>query len=139
MPAIADLTVKKADGVTDIVYTALKGSGGDNDPAIWRQDTGQPAAFPLGARPQMMFKTQSNGPKSARRGIANFVYPYAVLNSSTGRYEVYDTVRIDFSAVLPTAVPPDVWKEALYQATNLWAAGGTGGLRFPFSTGYAPT
>lgn len=50
MPTMANLTVKKYDGVTDIVYDALSASGGDGSPAVWRQDTGAVAALPVGLR-----------------------------------------------------------------------------------------
>jgi hypothetical protein len=46
MPTMASITVKKADGTTDIVYDALAASGGDNSPAAWRQDTGAVAPLP---------------------------------------------------------------------------------------------
>lgn len=35
MPQMANITVKKADGTTDVVYTALTPAGGDNSPARW--------------------------------------------------------------------------------------------------------
>lgn len=48
MPNIANVTVKKADGTTDIVYTALNPAGGDGIPAIFRAQTVglSPAARP---------------------------------------------------------------------------------------------
>ena len=36
MPNITNLTVKKADGTTDVTYTALNPAGGDGYPAIFR-------------------------------------------------------------------------------------------------------
>lgn len=39
MPNIADITVKQADGTTDITYTALNPAGGDGIPAIFRSQS----------------------------------------------------------------------------------------------------
>ena len=50
MPSMASITVKKYDGTTDIVFDALSASGGDNSPAVWRQDTGATAGLPVGLR-----------------------------------------------------------------------------------------
>lgn len=36
---IADLTVKKANGTTDVVYVASQPSSGDGTPAVWREPT----------------------------------------------------------------------------------------------------
>lgn len=60
MPTMANITVKKADGTTDIIYTALAGSSGENVAAVWRQeDAGKPAAL----RPSLKFsaKAGANG------------------------------------------------------------------------------
>lgn len=48
MPNISNLTVKKADGTTDVTYTALNPAGGDGIPAIFRSQTvgTAPAANP---------------------------------------------------------------------------------------------
>lgn len=139
MPAINDLTVKMSDGTTDIIYTALKGSGGDGDPAVWRQDTGQAAAFPMGLRPTVKFWGTNNGPKTARRLMLRYDYPVTVLNSTTGRYELVDTIRIDGTITLPTGASPTAWKEAVCQYVNLCANITAGGVRNNAFVGYPPT
>lgn len=48
MPTMANITVKKADGTTDIVFDAIAGSGGDTSAARWRQDTGNTVGLPVG-------------------------------------------------------------------------------------------
>lgn len=39
MPTLANITIKKADGTTDVVYTAIAGAAGDNTPAMFRNET----------------------------------------------------------------------------------------------------
>lgn len=39
MPNMSDVTVKKADGTTNITYTGLNPAGGDGIPAIFRSQT----------------------------------------------------------------------------------------------------
>lgn len=67
MPTMANITVKKFDGTTDIVFDALSGSGGDGSPAVWRQDTGAAAGLPVGLRKSFKLWTTWNGPKTADR------------------------------------------------------------------------
>lgn len=60
MPTMANITVKKNDGTTDIAYTALAGSSGESVPAFWRNETSpNPPAF----RPSLKFvaKPVKNG------------------------------------------------------------------------------
>lgn len=59
MPTMANITVKKNDGTTDIAYTALAGSSGESVPAFWRNETStNPPAF----RPSL--KLVSKPPKN---------------------------------------------------------------------------
>lgn len=122
MPSIANVTVKKADGTTDIVYDALTGAAGDGSPAVWRQDTGANAALPVGFRALVQMSSVNNGPKTARRLVVTFKRPYAVLNSTTGRYESYDENFGRFEFTGPNAIPASENSEAAHQLTNLLAS-----------------
>lgn len=121
MPSMASLTVKKADGVTDIVFNQLTGAGGDASPAYWRQDTGAPAALPVGLRPYFKLMTKWNGPKTARQTIFEIVFPYAVLDPSTGLYSAKDRVVFSGIATFPQAIPIGSLNEAAAQGLNLLA------------------
>lgn len=122
MPTMANVTVKKADGTTDIIYDALSGSGGDGSPAVWRQDTGAPAAQPVGLRKIFKLWTLWNGPKTARQAKFNYVAPYVLLDTTTSAYSAKDRVVIDGIVTVPQAIPPTEINEAIYQACNLLAA-----------------
>lgn len=122
MPALADVTVKKDDGVTDIVYKGITPSGADGTRAVLRQDAGQPADMPMAHRPRLEVRSMSNGPGTARRVEGVYSYPYSVLNSTTNRRETKDKVLITISAVLPGEIPVSVINEASTQGANLFAS-----------------
>jgi hypothetical protein len=135
MPTMASITVKKADNTTDIVYDAVSASGGDGSPAVWRQDTGAPAALPIGFRNVFKFWTLWNGPKTARQSKFNFVSPYALQDSTTTKYSSSDRVVIDGIMTVPQALPAAQINEAIYQACNLLAAAL---IKQSAAAGYAP-
>lgn len=122
MPTMANITVKKFDGVTDIIYDALSASGGDSSPAVWRQDSGAVAALPSGLRPVFKLQTQWNSPKTARQAKFNYVRPFYVLNSTTAEYSSKDRVVLDGIVTLPQNIPQAELNEAIYQACNLLAS-----------------
>lgn len=136
MPTMANLTVKKYDGTTDITYDAVAASGGDGSPAIWRQDTGANAALPVGLRNLFKLWTVSNGPKTARQTKFNFVAPYAVQDSTTTKFSASDRVVVDGIMTVPLSIPSSNINEAIYQACNLLAASL---VKQAAASGYAPT
>lgn len=136
MPAIADVTVKKFDGTTDIVYAAISGSGGDSQPAVWRQDAGVTASLPLGHRKTAMLSTKYNGPRSARQAELTYIAPYAVQDSTTTKWSSTDRVQVKVFATVPLNIPASEVNEAVYQACNIAAATL---IKSSMASGYAPT
>lgn len=136
MPTMANITVKKYDGSTDIVYDALSSSGGDGSPAVWRQDTGAAAGLPVGLRKLFKLWTMWNGPKTARQMKFNFVAPYAVQDSTTTLYSAKDRVVFDGVINIPQGIPASEINEAIYQGLNLMAATL---VKQTGASGYAPT
>lgn len=136
MPTMANITVKKYDGTTDIVYDALSSSPGDGAPAVWRQDTGATAGLPVGLRKLFKLWTQWNGPKTARQMKFNFVCPYAVQDSTTTLYSAKDRVVFDGIVTIPQGIPSTEINEAVYQGLNLLASSL---VKSSGSTGFAPT
>lgn len=136
MPTMANITVKKFDGTTDIVYDALSGSGGDGSPAVWRQDTGAVAGLPVGLRKILKLLTGWNGPKTARQSKFNFVAPYAVQDTTTTLWSAKDRVVIEGIASVPQGIPASEINEAVYQFCNLMAANL---IKQSVSAGYAAT
>lgn len=122
MPSMNDVTIKKKDGTTDIVYNALSASGGDGSPAFWRQDTGAAAALPIGLRKSAKMWGVWNGPKTARVMKINFVHPYAVQDSTTTLYSAKDRCVFDGTVTLPQGIPMTEMGEFAYQLGNFLAA-----------------
>jgi hypothetical protein len=132
---MASITVKKFDGVTDIVYDALSASGGDGSPAVWRQDTGAAAGLPVGLRPILKLTSTWNGPKTARQMKFNFVMPYAVQDSTTTKYSATDRIVADGIITMPQGIPAANLNE-VYQLLNLLAATL---VKQAVAAGYSPT
>lgn len=87
MPQMANITVKKDNGTTDIVYTAMTPSGGDGVPAVWRSaSVGTAAAH----QPEFRLVSKEASRGSKRHVRATYVYPQIMTNSTTGVTEVID-------------------------------------------------
>lgn len=115
MPQMANITVKKADGVTDIILVQYKAAAGDGSQALWRVDAGFPNPAVM---PTVTYQARNNGPRTARRHSVELVYPYSVTNTTTGVVsEVSRVVIKDGSIVIPLNIPQAVVNEAvaLYQ------------------------
>jgi hypothetical protein len=132
MPQIANLTVKKNDGTTDVTYTAVVPSGGDKSPALWRNSAvGTAAAH----QPTLVVSSRNNGTGTARRVEGQVVYPTTVTGSD-GKVTVADRAIISISGVIPQGMPTADVNEAVSQAMNLFA---TTLVKDTFKSGYAPT
>lgn len=117
MANIADLVIKKADGTTNITFTAVAGSAGDKLPAAWRSET---AATYRSNRPVFTMVTQDNGQKTARRANLKVVFP--VVRTVSGVETVSDKVLLDASVLVPNALTDAEISEAVSQALNLLGA-----------------
>lgn len=133
---MASITVKKANGTTDIVFDAIAGSGGDTSPAAWRQDTGNTAGLPVGLRSSFKCTSKWNGPKTARQVSFEAVFPYAVLSNDTGLYSARDRVVFTGVMTLPQGIPSSSLDEAAAQIPNLIASSL---VKSALAAGYAPT
>lgn len=135
MPAMANITVKKADGTTDIVYDAQTGAGSDGSPAVWRQDTGANATLPVGMRALFWLKSLWNGPRTARKLPFRYVMPYAVQDSTTTKWSATDFVVIEGTATVPQGIPASTINEAVHQGCNILAHSL---VKASMTSGYAP-
>lgn len=135
MPTMASITVKKADGTTDIVFDAISASGGETSPAVWRQDTGATAGLPVGLRSSMQVSSKWNGPKTARQVQFNIALPYAVQDSTTTLYSAKDRIVLQGVCTLPVGIPSANLNE-VNQALNLLSSAL---IKSTMQTGYAPS
>lgn len=119
MPTMANITVKKNDGTTDIIYTGQSPSSGDGVPAVWKAtsvgtaQSHQPE-FRLAAR---------EGSKGAKRNLrSTYQYPSIATNSTTGLTSVYDRATFDGNWSIPKGMPTADVNEFVSQVANLLVA-----------------
>lgn len=112
-----NMTVKKNDGTTDVTFTGIQGSGGDNSPAIWRNNAvGTAAAF----RPELRLTAKSNASKTVRQVNEVFTYPITAL-ASDGSVKVVHRARKTVLWELPVEMPDADLNEFVAQGANLEA------------------
>lgn len=116
MPQMADITVKKNDGTTNIVYTGVSPSSGDGTPAVWKSQTVGTAPahqpeFRLSAR------EAAKGAKRALRGT--YFYPQIATNSTTTLTSVVDRASGDFNVNIPKGMAQGDINEFAAQFGNL--------------------
>lgn len=133
MPSMANLVVKKYDGTTDVTYTALSASAGDNVAAQWRSES---AGSQSNAKPVLTVTSKYNGNRSARRIDIQYRYPQMATDSTTGLSTVVNQIPISVSIAVPLGAPDTVIQEAVAQGTNLLVSTL---VRSSIISGFAPT
>lgn len=131
MPQMANITVKAANGTTDVTYVSATPSAGDKVPARW---TVPEAHVKPAFRPTFSVVTSDNGPKTARTVDIQLSYP--IVETVNGIDTVVARVPAKFHIVLPTNAATSSVKEPAYQIGNLVSAAL---VRAVFESGYAPT
>lgn len=121
MPTLANITVKKNDGTTDIIYTAQAGAGGDKIPAIWKAPVVTNGTAPSHA-PEFQLMAQGNAAKTARRLIGKLSYPSVSLDSATSIASVKNRALVEINGVFPVDMPQSHIDEAVSQACNLFVS-----------------
>lgn len=119
MPSLANITIKKNDGTTDIIWSGIAASSGDQVPAVWRSDT---AASQNNARPTAIMVAKSNGDKSARRVTIETRFPQSYTETTTGLVKVANVLPCSFNIVVPLSMPQAQIDEAVTQTVNLLAS-----------------
>lgn len=134
MAAIADITVKKSDGTTDIVYAAKQPSSGDNVAAIWRSDAN--AAPYAGLKPVVSLLSKWNGDKTVRRLVGQGKYNSYSTDSTTTISSKLGSIVLDLTASAPQSIPQADIDEAVDQLLNVFASTA---FRTALKSGFAPT
>lgn len=129
MPNLASLPITKADNVTAVTYTGLN-PGSDSAPSLWKAP---PLLTIEASRPQLQVATRNNGPKTARRVTANFMYPQAYTDTTTGLVQVKNMILFECSGLLPVAMTPTEMTEATNQFMKLLS---TALVQSLYTTGY---
>jgi hypothetical protein len=118
MPNMANITVKKNDGTTDVVYTALAPSAGDKTPAYWRNST---VGVAENQKPEVRMVSKPNGDLSARTVTTSFTYP-SVVTGSDGKISVAYRMNGTLSFSVPQGMPTADVNEAASQFLNVCAS-----------------
>lgn len=132
MPSQANITVKKNDGTTDIVYTALQPSSGDGVQSIWK-------SLSVGTAPahQPELRCSARAQNGGKREIRwTYVYPEISTNSTTGLTSVVFKELASASFVLDMASASVTQNEAVAQFANLLASAHAKAIS---QGGYGPT
>lgn len=133
MPTATDMTVKKYDGTTDIVWTLISASGGDKSPAVWRSNT---SSGTQGQKPSFLMTARANQDGTVRRVDVSGKFPSVYTNSSTGQTEVRSTMTMNASFAVPQNVVTADINEFGAQVTNLIAHAL---MKASINQGFAPT
>lgn len=133
MPAIADISVKKADGTTSITYSAIAGAGGDASPAVFRSNS---ATGTVGQKPVVKVTSRDSGDKQTRRVDISAVFPEVYTDSTSGLSLINSKVTMNASFAVPQNLSSSTMAEAAAQLTNLMASAL---IQSSISSGFAPT
>lgn len=110
MPNQANITVKAANGTTDVVYSALTPAAGDRTPARWANVSANARAK---LRPTAEMTSRFNNARSARHVDFVLKYPEVALDQVVG------TALMSATCVVPLQVTDAVISEAVAQFCNL--------------------
>lgn len=131
MPQLADITVKKADGTTNVTYTAVAGAAGDKTPAVFRNNA---VGTTIAERPSLLVSSRDNGPKTGRRIEINFSWPITAQDAG-GNKTITGRMTGSCSVLIPQNQDVSVILEQANQFGNLI---GSTLIKTCFSDGFAP-
>jgi hypothetical protein len=117
MASMADITVKKNDGTTDIVWTAKSASAGDGNAAVWYSDS---VGATLTERPDM--RVSSSGAANVRRVKGVIRYPVRVTDTASGITKVTGFCQRQYTDIIPDTADQATVDEFASQAGNLQAS-----------------
>jgi hypothetical protein len=133
MPAMANITVKKADDTTDVIYVAISPSAGDKVPAIWQVTASQPIQ---GFRPNFSVAASTNAAGTIRKFEMVHRFPVTYTDPATSLTKLNAFVEKRTTVHLPVGLTVTDWLEGYAQATNLEDAAL---IRSCISDGASPT
>lgn len=132
MPQMANIVIKKADGTTDVTYTAAQPSSGDKTAARWQSLT---VGTTPAERPVLALRAESNGPGTARRITGSFKWPMTSQDAGGNLVVAGGTVGT-FQIVVPQNQTTANITEQAHQFANLIASTL---MKQCFIDGYAPS
>lgn len=119
MPTLADITVKKYDNTTDIVWKGINPNGGDGGRSLFRPDVAF-ASTPTGFRP--VFMTSQRTSAQGRVSQIDAAYPHTYVETNTGLIRMIRGVTMKVILTVDPGVPFATQSEGAYQLLNLAAS-----------------
>lgn len=133
MPAIANVTVKAANGTTDVIFVATNPSSGDGVPALWRVDA---EGINAAVRPWASMSSKWNAQKTARQVEIFHAHPFSFTDSTTGLVQSKDRAFARTFITLPVGITETILAEFAARNGNLLASTL---FKDCIKLGYAPT
>lgn len=131
MPALANITVKKYDNATDVIFTGLTGASGDGVAAQWRAESWSTiSAF----RPFLDVRSRFNGDRTARKVTTHFILPATVTPLDSGVTSKTGLITFNTELVFPMGVSDTTIQEGVALGSNLAVASL---MRAIYVSGYA--
>jgi hypothetical protein len=116
MPAGSNITVKKDDNATDIVYTFQVPSSGDNTPAVWKSAT---VGSAQSHQPEIRLSAGEADNGSARRLRATYQYPQIATDTTTSLVSVVNRAVASVEWKFPKGMTATDINEFVSQFANL--------------------
>lgn len=113
---MGNLTIKKADGTTDVTFTMIAASAGDNSPALYRSVTTGQAP---NRQDSLEVAGRWNGNNDVRRVNQKLTRCYNVVGTDNVE-RLTSRVIVEISVAAPTNVPQSHIDEAVAQSANLY-------------------
>lgn len=116
MPSGSNITIKKDDNTTDIVYTFTVPSSGDNTPAVWKSATvGSAQAH----QPELRLSAGEADNGASRRLRSTFQYPQIATDSTTSLVSVVNRASASVEWKFPKGMTQTDINEFASQFANL--------------------
>lgn len=119
MPSIANIVVKKNDGVTDVTFTYQQPSSGDGSFAVWQNTA---IGTSPSHRPELRLVAREAAKGSSRALRSTFVYPQIATNSTTTVTSVVNRALASTDWTIPKDMSAADINEFAAQYANLMAA-----------------
>lgn len=116
MPNMADITIKKNDGTTDVTYVALAPSAGDKTPAMWRVEA---IGSVPGNRPTLSITSKYSVDRNARIVEGKLLYPETFTDTTTGLVSTRLRESFSFTEIIRQDASDTVTAELAAQAANI--------------------
>lgn len=120
MATFANITVKKFDGTTDVVYTGKSPAAGEGSNAIFRNET---VGTTVAQQPEFRFRASALSRKGVPYRVSNgsYKWPKSITNSTTGEVSTTNGVTVTLQVEVNQTMSAAEINEAVYQSLNLHA------------------